>query len=352
MALTNFPNGVTSFGVPVVGGIGGIPLTGTWWFVNPAVGSDAYDGQSPETPLQTIYAAYARAASGNNDVIVLIGNGATSGTARLSYANALAANSAATSGSLIWAKNALHLIGEGSPTGISNRARMAPPTSYTAATFLNGQTVGVTPVVSVTGSGCIFANFQIWGGFSTGNAGMITWQDTGSRNYYANVHFAGQSDAASAGGTASRTMILSGGGEHVFNNCTFGVDTVQRTTGATKTLEFKAGTTRNTFSGCNFPIDCAAAAAGSSTIYTAAAAAADRWQKFENCTFLNSINSGATAQTALVTLAASTGGFVLLKSCTTVGVTDVFADATTAGQMWIDGGAPTANATALAVNPS
>lgn len=352
MALTNFPNGITSFGVPVVGGINGIPLTGNWWFVNPATGSDGYDGTSPETPFSTIYAAYAAAADGNNDVIVLIGNGQTSGTARLSYANALASNSAATSGSLIWAKNALHLIGECSPTGISNRARLAPPTSYTAATFLNGQTVGVTPVVSVTASGCIFANFQIWGGFSTGNAGMITWQDTGNRNYYSGVHFAGQSDAASAGGTASRTLILSGGGEHVFSGCTFGVDTVQRVTAASRTIEFKAGTARNSFANCNFPLFLATAAAGTSTLYTAAAASMDRWQRFDGCTFINAVNSTGVAQTALTTLAASSGGLLLLKNCTSVGATDLFADATTAGQMYVDGAAPTAATSALAVNPA
>lgn len=351
MALTNFPNGVTSFGVPVVGGIGGIPLTGTWWFVNPAVGSDAYDGQSPETPFQTIYRAYRAAADGNNDVIVLIGNGTTSGTARLSYANAVAANSAALSGSLIWAKNALHLIGEGSPTGISNRARMAPPTSYTAATFLNGQTVGVTPVVSVTGSGCIFANFQIWGGFSTGNAGMITWQDAGNRNYYWNVHFAGQADAASAGGTASRTLILSGGGEHVFQGCTIGVDTVQRTTAATKTVEFKSGTARNTFSSCTFPVYLATAAAGTSTLYTAGAASLDRFTKFDNCYFLNaSTTSGGVAQTALVTMAAASGGELVMGNPTCSGVTAIGADATTKAQVFINGTTPN-NGAGISVNP-
>lgn len=352
MALTNFPDGITSFGVPVIGGVGNVPLTGNWWFVNPATGSDAYDGQSPENPFQTIYAAYQAAADGNNDVIVLIGNGQTSGSARLSYANAIAANSAATSGSLIWAKNALHLIGECSPTGISNRARLAPPTSYTAATFLNSQAVASTPVVSVTGSGCIFANFQIYGGFTTGNAGMLTWVDSGNRNFYSGVHFAGQADAASAGGANSRTLVLSGGGEHVFSGCTIGIDTVQRTTAATKTVEFKSGTARNTFSGCNFPLFLATAAAGSSSLFTSAAASMDRWQKLENCTFLNAVASTGVAQTALVSLAASSGGFILLKSCTTVGSTDVFADATTAGQMYLDGAPPTAATSGIAVNPA
>lgn len=351
MALTNFPDGITSFGVPVIGGVGNVPLTGNWWFVNPATGSDAYDGQSPETPFQTIYAAYQAAADGNNDVIVLIGNGQTSGSARLSYANAVAANSAATSGSLIWAKNALHLIGECSPTGISNRARLAPPTSYTAATFLNGQAVASTPIVSVTGSGCIFANFQIYGGFTTGNAGMLTWVDSGNRNFYSGVHFAGQADAASAGGANSRTLVLSGGGEHVFQGCTIGIDTVQRVTTATRTVEFKSGTARNAFLGCTFPVYLATAAAGTSTLYTAGSASLDRWTKFDNCYFLNaSTTSGGVAQTALVTLAASSGGSLVMGNPTTSGVTAIGADATSKGQIFLNGTTPN-NGAGISVNP-
>ena len=65
MALTNFPNGVSSFGVPMIGGIGGIPLTGTWYFVNPAAGSDGNEGTSPESPFATIYQAYNKCVAGN-----------------------------------------------------------------------------------------------------------------------------------------------------------------------------------------------------------------------------------------------------------------------------------------------
>ena len=317
-------------------------------------GSDAYDGQSPETPFQTIYRAYQAAADGNNDVIVLIGNGASSGTARLSLANAVAAKSTATTGELLWAKNALHLIGEGSPTGISNRARMAPlssGTTSTAAVFLNGATAASTPVVKVTGSGCIFANFQVWGGFTTGDAGMITWQDEGNRNYYWNVHFAGQADAASAAGSASRTLVLSGGGEHVFQGCTIGVDTVQRTGGTTRTVEFKSGTARNTFSNCTFPVYLATLAAGTSTLYTAAAASLDRWTKFDNCFFLNaSTTSGGVAQTALVTLAAASGGELVMGNPTCSGVTAIRADTTTKAQMFINGWTPNDGA-GISVNP-
>lgn len=42
--LTNFPNGITSFGVPVLGTIGGLPFTGNYYFVDPVNGADGNEG--------------------------------------------------------------------------------------------------------------------------------------------------------------------------------------------------------------------------------------------------------------------------------------------------------------------
>src|SRR5581483_5069944 len=83
MAYTNFPNGITSFGIPMVGGVGGIPLTGNWWFVNATTGSDGNasagsGGATPDAPLQTLSYAYSCAAEGNNDVVVLMSSETTS----------------------------------------------------------------------------------------------------------------------------------------------------------------------------------------------------------------------------------------------------------------------------------
>lgn len=326
MALTNFPNGITSFGVPVIGGVGGIPFTGNYYFVDPANGADGNEG-SVELPLATLGGALAKCTAGNNDVVILIGDGSTTNTARLSA-------------TLTWNKNATHLIGITAPTGVAQRARIAPTAGATA----------FTPMVNVTAQGCYFANFSVFHGFGTGTTNQICWIDGGGRNYYENVNFQGMGDAASAASAGSRSLRITGTtGENTFVRCTVGLDTVARGA-ANASLEFAAGTPRNRFLECLFPFQ--ASAATPLGILTSAAASMDRWQSFERCVFVNNVASTSTTLTALATLAASSGGLVLLKDCTTVGFTDLFSDANTAGQMYIDGGAPTAATTALAVAPA
>jgi hypothetical protein len=345
MVLTNFPDGVSSFGVPTVGGIGGIPLTGTWYFVNPETGSDGNEGTSPDAPFATLYRAHAKMTAGKNDVCVLVGDGSSTGTARLSTALAQTIDPSATTGTLAWTKNACHLIGVTAPTGIANRARIAPPTgTYTQATFGSGN------FVTVSASGCIFANFSLFHGFSTGGDDQICWTDSGGRNFYSSVHFGGMGDAASAGSTSGRSLLITGSdGEHTFVNCTVGLDTVTRST-TSASLEFADGTPRNKFIECDFPF--MTSNAGVLGITTAAAAAADRWQKFERCSFINNIKSTSTQMSALSTLAASTGGLLLMKDCTLVGITEFGSDATSLGQIYVDGAAPTAGSSGIAVNPS
>lgn len=342
MALTNFPNGITSFGVPVLGTIGGLPFTGNYYFVDPVNGADGNDG-TPELPLKTLYGALAKCTAGNNDVVVLVGDGTAAGSARLSTALAQSINSAATTGTLNWNKNATHLIGVAAPTLVAQRARIAPPTgTYTAATF------NATTFINVTASGCYFANLSVFCGFSTGNASMIAWQDSGSRNAYNNVNIYGMADDASAQGTGARSLKLSGGGEHTFINCTLGGDTVTRTV-ANATVEFASGTARNSFIDCTFPFQ--ASAATPLGFKTAAAASMDRWQQFKGCTFINNVASTSTSLTALCTLAASSGGLLLFKECTMVGIADFGSDATSEGQIYIDGPVPTDNTTGIAINP-
>lgn len=343
MSLTNFPNGITSFGVPVLGSIGGATFTGNYYFVDPVSGADGNEG-SIDLPLKTLYRALQLCTAGNNDVVVLISDGTTASTSRLSTANAKTITSSATTGTLTWNKDATHLVGVCSPTRVGQRARIAPPTgTYTQATFNS------LAFVNVTASGCYFANLSVYCGFSTGADGMIAWTDSGSRNAYNNVNIQGMADAASAAGAASRTLKLSGGGERTFTNCVFGTSTVSRGA-ANATIEFSGGTARNAFVGCT--MDFQTSAATPLGIITSAAASMDRYQLFQDCTFINNIASTSTTMSGLSTLAASSGGLILMKNPTMVGITEFGTDATSRGQIYVDGGTPTAATTGIAVNPT
>ena len=71
MALTNFPNGITSFGVPVIGGGAQIPVTtGKYVFVSSGSGSNGNDGASPDSPKATVAGALLACRAGKGDVIV------------------------------------------------------------------------------------------------------------------------------------------------------------------------------------------------------------------------------------------------------------------------------------------
>lgn len=69
MAFTNFPNGVSSFGIPLFGS-GPFSPYGNFWFVNPQTNSPG-DGTSPQTPYTTM--AQALLSVADNDVICFIG---------------------------------------------------------------------------------------------------------------------------------------------------------------------------------------------------------------------------------------------------------------------------------------
>jgi len=75
MPLTNFPNGITSFGMPVLGG-GAYMTTGTPRFVSSTLvgASDGNDGLSPAKAMATLDAAIGRTSANVGDVIFLMPN--------------------------------------------------------------------------------------------------------------------------------------------------------------------------------------------------------------------------------------------------------------------------------------
>lgn len=298
MTLTNFPNGISSFGIPVLGGAS-IPFTGKYFFVDVINGADGNDG-SASSPMASLVTAYGLAVSGRNDVIFIIGNGLASGTQRLSE-------------QLVWAKNATHLIGITAPTRVGQRARISH-----AAT---APTTAFTPMVLVTGDGCLFANFSIYEGFNEATA-VVTWEDQGERNYYYNVTFQGMGlDAKSADAAGSADLLLTGGGEHTFEHCTIGLDTVARGA-ANANVRIRTASARNTFENCT--LLCSADAGTPIFIDTNAANSLNRWAMFKNCDFLNALNisPGATILTAAVAFSATQNGTVFINQCSKANTTD------------------------------
>lgn len=289
--------------------------TGNVYYIDPVNGSDGNAGNSPGSAVQSLAAGYALLVSGHNDVLVIIGNGATGGAVRL------------TAG-FTWAKSAAHMMGMCPPGRYGQRARIAPGTTATA--FAN--------FFTVSGSGCFFQNIEFYQGFVTGVAASICMTLTGERSVFRNCQFAGMNDAVSAGDTGSRNLLIVGpAGEHLFEKCTIGDDTTARTA-LNASVEFQAGTPRNVFDDCIFPIYVTGGGTAALILLTAAASCLDRTTLFKQCRFLcASTFSGGSAVAALATLAASSGGLVLLDNCQATGITAIYSGAGTQGQIRLAG---------------
>jgi len=296
-------------------------------WLNPASDNLALPADGSQArPYTDIVSALGAAVAGNNDVILLVGDGTSAATARITA-------------NLDWNKDATHLIGVASPTLYSQRARIAPTTTGTA--FAN--------FFTLSASGCVMQNVQFYQGFATGTTSQIAVTVTGSRNVFQNCHIAGMADDASAQSTGSRNLKLSGS-ENLFASCVVGVDTVARTV-ANASVEFSGGCQRNVFRQCEFPFY--ATNSGVLGVLGTGASCIDRQHGFEDCNFVNAVKSGAgTGMAVLVSFTnAAPGGLLYFKRCMTVGVTK-FGDTNGLACSYIDMPAVSASAGGLGVNPS
>lgn len=260
------------------------------YFVDPANGSDSNDGRRPEKPLASIEAAYALCVSGNNDVVAYIGG--TSG-------NNLAA-------AVTWSKSYTHLIGLCAPTMVGQRARI----------FQTSTLTGASPLLTVSGSGCIFRNFYIFQGVNDATS-LVNVSVTGGRNYFENVHFAGGGHATQAiDGGAS--LLISGGSENTFVDCTIGVDTISAGNGMAG-LVFAAtgGAARNRFRGCHFSMY--AGHSGAIFVEALGNSGLDRYQTFENCLFTNLSSTTMTQAFAIAAGFDPANKRFLLRDCMLIG---------------------------------
>lgn len=300
MGLTNFPNGVSSFGHPVIPSPGLFGKESKAFFVDGAAGSNGNDGRTPHKALATVTKALSLCTDKAGDVIYLLNDGNTSGTSR-------------DTATIAWSLDNTHLVGICAPTMISQRARISPPTTATAI---------VTPQLTVSGHGNSFWNVSLFEGTSENTVASECVRVTGNRNYFNNVAMMNLGDATNghAGDEANSCHLkISGGEENTFERCYIGLDTAIRST-TNANVELVSAAARNTFVDCFFP--CFADASTPLFVKIDGAGDIDRFVHFKNCMFYNAVGSSGTALAAAMNVHAAAGGLVLLDYCTLVGVTN------------------------------
>jgi hypothetical protein len=206
-SITNFPYGVTSFGIPVLGSGGGIPLTNTgghYWFVSSMLGNNGNSG-SFSSPFATL--SYALGISGlqaNDTIVVLEGH---------------TENVTAAAG-ILCSVAGVDIVGQGAGIGIPT---ITFKTATTATFKITGAGTTISGIKFVSGINSLVTTLDIQakGVVIQGNV----FQDDGTNTALSFIDFAGASANASDG-----TKIL---GNYFYNptagnfNHAIGLTTVQ-----------------------------------------------------------------------------------------------------------------------------
>jgi len=311
--VSDFPNGITSYGVPIMGN--GVPATfGNVFFVDYRNGTDdgSNNGREKDAPLKTLSRAYALATSNNNDVILIDGDSTVAETAMIT-----------------WSKNRIHVIGLNGPMGHYGNGAKVSIGVTTAATDI--------ALLKVTGVRNTFSGIKFISD-NTVAEGLYTIADGGEYTKFFNCEFYKSTDL----NVTEASEFLHNGDSTQFYNCTFGstaniiADNVIRPNVLlTATLAGKK--CRDTyFENCIFW----SKAGGTEhvAVYGANATDVERMLLMKDCTFLNNTLSAATPAHAVGFGAAQTQGTVLLKNCTSVDHT-VMAEAGVG--IYVDGAVPT-----------
>lgn len=221
--MTTFGNIITGFGIPVPANFGKV------LFVNYTTGLDGRSGLSADRAVKTLSRAYALAADGKNDVILVAGEDPIEEDAMIT-----------------WSKNKIHVIGLGGYGATDQSPRII----FSAA----GLAVASAPaVIKVTGWANSFTNIRVnsLGVFGT-NANVCALWDAGEATVYTNCQFNKFTDL----GLTAVSDVEARGDSTTWRNCKFGFDTLLQTA-ARPTLWIKGagGSARmknNYFEDCYF----------------------------------------------------------------------------------------------------
>jgi len=165
MGLTNYPNGISSFGVPVLGGSRfGWKDASTAYFADGTSGSDAYDGKEPAHAKATVQAALA--AMNAYDVLYIMEN-AFVDTDPTYYVGTAANHTIAVANTGV------------AVVGVSHAGQIG----YPMTPYLMGMAATETPVFTVNAPLVAIENLHFSGGWAnamTSTAGIYAPNSTGT----------------------------------------------------------------------------------------------------------------------------------------------------------------------------
>lgn len=284
--MSVFPDGLYQFGGSPVGPAASvIAAGGKWYWVDTVNGNDAFDGTKPYCAKKTVAAAYALTRSGYNDGVFMVGN-ATADTITTA---------------ITWSNNFCHLIG------------LTPPTMYGIRNRITSTTATISPMITISGDGCVFQNIMFSHEGSHATTAAICATITGSRNYFGNVTFRKLGALAVVDASKRDVYLNSDDGENYFHKCTFGTDTYDGSANAANfVMEFAASaqTARNVFDQCLW---LGSGSSGASWIKTGASSLSSM-QWFKDCLFWNNDLGSMNAMTQGFALAADSGGKFIFQN--------------------------------------
>lgn len=326
--LTNFANGVSSFGVPVNGSIPvvlGAYGVGTIYFVDPTNGADGNTGLSPKQAFATAEVAYAAAVSG--DTIALSTNS--------THSIALGINH--TKSRINWI--GLDFAGRQVQQGAKIQLATGSASAY---------------VLKNTGVRNSFTNIKFIQAATAATA-LHVLEDGSEGSLYSNCSFVfGVVDNLDL---TTAHEIVAGSDSATFLNCTFGADTLLTSAArsvfhidqVTTSQEFKSNILEN----CNFIISSSSSTAA--FIRTDAVTDLLFTNIFKNCTFAASVDTagGIALAETVQTGTGVTKGTLLFANPSAFNVTD-FATATSGRNAGVQviGLSSTAGSAAVAVTPT
>jgi len=286
MSLTNFPHGITSMGVPILGAQG-IMTGGQAFFVDAANGSDDNTGTDISQPLKSVRTAYGKTTSGKNDVVYMLPS-ATADT---------------WTTKLDWSNTYTHLIGL-HPGWMNNRCRIATTTISKS----------MTPLLKVSGQGCIIANVMISQEGEHTSYNAVPLEVTGHRTYFENVHTR-NIGAAAYGDISHRSLVIGSCYDVSFKHCQFGETSYDAHGIACAVIEFNGSN-----AGKYLFEDCMILGAGSTLeVFLKIPAFCGGFWLFKDCIFLNSVVGNLDAMTQAFSIANGGNDFVVLKHCIVLG---------------------------------